>query len=324
MDIDDLSALLGEDVTAASAADIWVVTPEGQAAARLVGEARRLADGLGCYVHAVVAAGAASEAQAAACLACGADRVHVAADAAGYLEAQQPEFVLFDAAESAAAAQLAQRKGAGLITGVRGPLSVDESTRALLGAHPVYDGEYCLDLAVTSTVKIATVVTGDLAEPYRDAGRTGEISVGDTGPAEPRVRDLGPAEHTPPAWRPLSKARVIVSAGRGVRDEEGFALAGELARVLGADLAGDRSALSSGWIDEAHMVDVTGQEVAPAVYLAVGILGDTQHNAAISGARRVIAVHANPAAPVFKAADMAIVSEPKAWTRALLAALGEV
>jgi electron transfer flavoprotein alpha subunit len=60
------------------------------------------------------------------------------------------------------------------------------------------------------------------------------------------------------------------------------------------------------------------------VYLAVGILGDTQHNAAISGARRVIAVHANPAAPVFKAADMAIVAEPKAWMRALLAALGEV
>ena len=322
MDIDDLSALLGEDVMAASAADIWVVAREGQAGARLVGEARRLADGQGCYVHAVVAAGERSEGLAADCIACGADRVHVAADPASYLEAQQPEFVLYAESEAAAAAQFAQLKSAGLITGARGPLSVDESTRALLGAHPVYDGEYFIDLAVTSAVKVATVVTDDLAEPHREAGRSGETIVAETAPGEPRVRDLGPAEHTPPGWRPLSKARVIVSAGRGVRDEEGFALVSELARALGAELAGDRSAMATGWVDETHAVDVTGQEVSPEVYLAVGILGDTQHNAAITGARRVIAVHANPSAPIFRAADMAIVAEPKTWVRELLTALG--
>jgi electron transfer flavoprotein alpha subunit len=45
------------------------------------------------------------------------------------------------------------------------------------------------------------------------------------------------------------------------------------------------------------------------------------HNAAITGARRVIAVHANPEAPIFKAADVAIVAEPGRWAGLVLEAL---
>ncbi len=319
MDIDDLSALLGEDVGAAGAADIWVSAPalEAGPGARLLGEARRLADGLGCYVNAVVG----SETAARQAIALGADRAQVTSDTLRCLEEQTPEFVLFLDTDLAQAAAYAQRVGAGLVAGVQGGLRVDEATRALVGAHAVYDGEYFVERAVTSPIKVAAVVEADLPRPYPDDTRTGEIAVDEAPPAEARVRDLGPADYTPPAWRPLSKARLIVAAGRGVRDEAGFALVRDLAEVLGAELAGDRSALSSGWIDEAHEVGVTGQEVAPELYLAVGILGDTLHNAAITGARRVIAVHPNPAAPIFQAADVAIVAEPKTWVPLLLAAL---
>lgn len=316
MDLDNLSALLGEDVSAETHADLWVVAPDGETGARLVAEARRLADGLGCYVHAV----ANTEAAAPGLFAAGADRVHVTADAVQYLAAQQPEFVLFDAAREAEAAQFAQRAGAGLITNAR-DLSVEEGSRALLGAHPVYGDEYSHTLAVTTPVKVATVVSADLPEPYADPGRSGEVVTDESAATNTAVRDLGPADYHPPIWRPLSKARVIVAAGRGLRDDEGFALARQLAEVIGAELAGDRSALASGWVDEAHEVGVTGQEVAPDLYLAVGILGDTMHNAAITGARRVIAVHANAEAPIFGAADVAVVAEPKAWVRLVLAAL---
>src|SRR5687767_1335949 len=154
MDLDDLSALLGEEADAGGAADIWVVVvgTRDAAGARLLGEARRLADGLGCYVQALVT----SEARAPDAIAFGADRVHVTGDACAYLlEQQQPEFVLFDDAQSAEAAQFAQRQGAGLITAASGPLAVDPTTRALLAAHPVYDGEYFHDRAVISAIKVA-------------------------------------------------------------------------------------------------------------------------------------------------------------------------
>jgi len=323
MDLSDLSALLGEDVTAANNTDVWVVLPApvGSAARpadlALVGEARRLADGLGCYVHAVVG----SEAAAQAAIACGADRAHVTADPAAYLASQQPEFVLFASVENALAGALAQRLKAGLITNTVGPLAIDGDTRALLGSHAVYGGEYFLDLAVTSPVKMATLDTSGLNPPSSDPDRSGEVLLSDLPLAEPRWRDLGPASYQPPQWRPLTKAHTIVSVGRGLRDEEGFVLAQQLAHVLGAELAGDRSAHECAWVDEAHEVGVTGQEVAPDLYIALGIAGDTIHNAAITGARRVLAIHSNPAAPIFKAADLGLVGEPKDVLAQIIAAL---
>jgi electron transfer flavoprotein alpha subunit len=98
-------------------------------------------------------------------------------------------------------------------------------------------------------------------------------------------------------------------------------MARELAGRLGAEVGGDRSARDSGWVDEAHEVGVTSQEVAPDVYLTLGIRGDTVHNAAITGARLVIAVHPAANAPIFQAADAGIVGEPAEFIQALLAVL---
>jgi electron transfer flavoprotein alpha subunit len=138
---------------------------------------------------------------------------------------------------------------------------------------------------------------------------------------EVRVTDLGLVEAEPPIWRPLTKARRIVSVGRALKDAETFALAQQLAAKLGAELGGDRSAFDCGWIDEAHLVSVTGTEVAPDLYIALGILGDTIHNAAIVGAKCVLAVHPNPEAPIFRAADYAVAADPRAVLAALVNAV---
>jgi electron transfer flavoprotein alpha subunit len=315
MDIADLSALLGEAAQGATYSDIWVVLPAADLAqdGALLGEARRLADGLGCYVHALLG----DETAAGQAIALGADRAHVTTDLLGYLAGQQPEFVLLPQAQATLAAQLAQRLGAGLITNTPS-LEIEGETRALRGAHPAYGGQYALELEVTTPVKIATVDVRDWPAPYADSGRTGEVILSDLPAAEAGLASLGPVAHEPPAWRPLQKARTIVAVGRGVGGEAGLALARQLAEALGAEFAGDRSARDSGWIDAAHEVGVTGHEVAPDLYVALGILGDTIHNAAIAGARRVVAVHANPEAPIFKAADVGLVGEPAAIVEAVL------
>jgi electron transfer flavoprotein alpha subunit len=320
MDMDALSQLVGEDLSVASYADIWVVLPDA-GTLPLLGEARRLADSLGCYVHAVIADEALSE----RVIACGADRVHVTDVPGMYLQGQHPEFALYPVSRNAQAAKAAQKHRAGLISDARN-LSIEDSTRALVGSHPVYGGEYFVDVAVTSAAKFATLDPRYLPEPHADPARSGELVPNDFAAPPPQFRDLGPVDFTPPAWRPLTKARVIVAAGRGVRGAEGaaegFALVKQLAEKLGAELAGDRSARDSGWIDEAHEVGVTGVEVAPDLYVAVGIRGDTIHNAAIAGAKRVIAIHPSPDAPIFAVADECVVAEPKALLPQLLARLG--
>ena len=314
MDMTDISTLMGEAVTAENYADLWVALP-ALTAAPLLGEARRLADALGCYVHAVVA----DENLSPPAIAFGADRVHVAAEAVIFLARQQPEFVFFPVSQGRPAAQLAQRLHAGLITDARN-VSIDDSTRALLGSHPVYGGEYFLDLAITSPAKVATLDPRFLPEPFADPSRTGEVTAAPAtdGRLPTAARDLGRVDYAPHPWRPLTKAKVIVSAGRGVKDAEGFALVKQLAARLGAELAGDQSARDSGWVDEAHQVGVTAQEVAPDLYIAIGIRGDTMHNAAITRARQVIAIHSNPDAPIFAVADHGVVANPKEFLPKLL------
>jgi electron transfer flavoprotein alpha subunit len=116
------------------------------------------------------------------------------------------------------------------------------------------------------------------------------------------------AEFTMP--RPqLKDARRIVSVGRQVGDVEA---ARRLAAALGAEFAGAREALDEGYIDESQVVGVTGARVAPDVYIALGIRGDTQHAFGIQDARFVVAVHPDPDAPIFKQADVGIVGDPSA------------
>jgi electron transfer flavoprotein alpha subunit len=316
MDIADLATLLGQDLTSATYSDIWVVLPD-PSALPLLGEARRLADGLGCYVHAVIG----DESQSEKVIALGADRVHVAAVPGLFLHTQRPEFAFFPISRNGQAARAAQHHKAGLITDAR-HLSVDEASRALLGSHPVYGGEYCLDFAITSSAKFATLDARRLPEAYADPNRSGEVVPNEFKVGEPPVRNLGPVDYMPQQWRPLSKAKVIVSTGRGVKDVEGLELVRQLADRLGAALAGDQSARDSGWVDEAHQVGVTAQEVAPDLYLAIGIRGDTIHNAAIANARQVIAIHQNPEAPIFSVADYCVVADPKEFLPKLLAQLG--
>src|SRR5689334_7000418 len=109
MDLSDLSALLGEEANGTTQRDIWVVAQSNLgaielSATALIAEARRLADGLGCYVHVVID----RDILAKQAIALGADRVHVTFERVGYIASQQPEFVLLPSMYNMDAARLAQ------------------------------------------------------------------------------------------------------------------------------------------------------------------------------------------------------------------------
>ncbi|MCK4471404.1 MAG: FAD-binding protein [Anaerolineae bacterium] len=92
---------------------------------------------------------------------------------------------------------------------------------------------------------------------------------------------------------------------------------------MGGQVAGDRGARDAGWIEPEQIVDVRGVTVAPDVYVAVGIRGDTFHNAAIEEAKFIAAIHPDPDAPIFQVADLCLEANPAEVLPALLEALAE-
>jgi electron transfer flavoprotein alpha subunit len=263
----------------------------------------------------------------------GADRVHVAddpnlqyADArcrvlGDLLAAQSPEILLFGATRLAedVAPRLAQRFNAGLLAHCIS-LQLDESERALIGTHPVFNGDY-YELAACPSARpaIATVEPNTFGPPYLDSYRFGEtetVAV-DLSGFESRVRVIGPVDYKPPEV-PLRKARRIVSTGRQAGD---FECVKQLARLLGAHVAGAREALDEGWITEEQVVGAMGESVRPELYVAVGIRGDTYHAFGIRDAKFVVAIHPDKDAPLVKSADAALVGDPRQIITELIEAL---
>ncbi len=336
-----------EGAEAEGGGGVWVVADVVDGAVAPVtlealGAARTLADSLGAYVYGVllgegVADGSATltTSLAQALYQAGADGVRVADHPSlaryalepylgvlsGLVQAEQPEVLLFGATAQGQelAARLAQRAGGGLIEHVVAA-TLDEATRTVQGAFPIYGGEY-FEIAACPEARpqFLTVEPGAFPAPFLDPYRQGEPTMLEVEPVEPAVRVVGPAEDFDPPPVPLAQAPVIVAAGRQAGD---FELVGRLAAALGGQVAGDRGARDAGWIGPEQIVDVRGVTVAPQVYVAVGIRGDTFHNAAIEEAKFIAAIHPDPDAPIFQVADLCLEAEPQEVLPALLEALG--
>ena len=107
----------------------------------------------------------------------------------------------------------------------------------------------------------------------------------------------------------LADADIVISVGRGAKDQAGVDLVKELANDLKAGFGSSRAMVDGGFMPHGKQVGQTGKIVAPNLYMAFGISGAIQHLAGMNGSKVILAVNKDPEAPIFNVADYGIVGD---------------
>ena len=199
-----------------------------------------------------------------------------------------------------------------------GPLEITRQRWAgLLLEEAVLDAPVALLTVATDAVAAVPVATGTAAgEPTAIARHEVPASVADGDLAVRAVETPAGA-----GGASLATARVVVGGGRGVGSAEAFAPLEELAELLGGVVGVSRVVTSEGWRPHTQQVGQTGTKITPELYLACGISGAIQHIAGCSGAKNIIAINTDPAAPMMTRADYAVVGNLHEVIPALVEAL---
>lgn len=318
----------GEDLTLWSGVWVYAEYRHGRlapVALELLGIGRQLADQRGVALSAVLLGSGLGEA-ARELVAYGADTVYLVDDPAlenfsddsyakileDLVRARQPEIVL--AGATAIGRSFIPRVASGLATGLTADctnLEIRDEDGMLLQTRPAFGGNVMATIVCPNTrPQMATVRPRVMQVREPDYDRAGEIV-----PLLPkpewlasRVKVLKSVVEEQDQIN-ICEADIIVTGGRGLENEKGFAVIKKLAAVLGGAVGASRAAVDSGWISYPHQVGQTGKTVCPKVYIACGISGAIQHVVGMQSSEVIVAINKDGAAPIFDVATYGIVGD---------------
>ncbi|TKI04103.1 electron transfer flavoprotein subunit alpha/FixB family protein [Martelella alba] len=238
-------------------------------------------------------------AQVAADIAAAAPRVVLASDAA-------PGRVVLGAA--------AARLDAAIIAAIRGLSFAGDDLQVRRSAA---EGRIIETFAVNGP--LAGIYDGEDAEPA--ATRPAALQPIDTTAPLAALRVVGTVQNETDG-NGLSAAARVIGVGLGVRARDDLAAIEQLAAAAHAEIACSLPVCDDmRWFDASRVVGSTHNQIAPDLYIALGISGQPQHLAGVRDAKVVVAVNNDPDARIFKNCDIGIVGDLYPIVPALTAAL---
>ena len=294
----------------------------------LLGQGRKLADGIGDEVGAVLI-GYNVKPLAQELIAHGAHKVYVYDDEklanynttayskvlCDFFHEVKPNVFLVGATNIGR--DLGPRVANSLKTGLTADctgLSVDEDGKTIVWTRPALGGNIMAEIICPDNrPQMGTVRPNVFKKPEANPSATGEVIE-----MEAKLSDADFMTKFVELIKmggegvKIEEADAIVAGGRGMNGAEPFVDGGilkELADVLGGAVGASRAAVDAGWIDALHQVGQTGKTVGPKLYIACAISGAIQHLAGMTGSDCIIAINKDEDAPIFKVCDYGIVGD---------------
>ena len=202
----------------------------------------------------------------------------------------------------AVAPAVAARLKAGLVTGAVGLPDISDG---FVVKKTVFSGKAFAHVKVLSTIKIISLNPNSYT--IRNGEGIAEVNQLSIPVAAPSINIT--AVHKVSGEVPLTEADIVVSGGRGLKGPENWGLVENLAHVLHAATACSRPVADADWRPHHEHVGQTGVQIAPNLYIAIGISGAIQHLAGVNRSKVIVVINKDPEAPFFKAADYGIVGD---------------
>ncbi|BBO67573.1 hypothetical protein DSCA_15030 [Desulfosarcina alkanivorans] len=247
---------------------------------------------------------------------------HLFADMLGPVFADQsPRLVLFPLTDFGRdlAARVAARARAGLIADCV-DLQADPKGR-IVGLCPAWGGEIMSEItyAPGHGTGYATVQSHGAAgekEPDR-TGRVEHIQLADI-PEASGIR-LVSSKPAPLTDEDLENAGTVVVGGAGLGSMENFGQVRQLAAAMAGQVAATRPPVLDHWVAEDRLIGQTGKTVRPDLLFSVGTSGAVQYTAGITESGTIVAINRDPAAPIFRLADIGVVADAPTFLPLLIA-----
>ena len=154
----------------------------------------------------------------------------------------------------------------------------------LLFTRQMFQGKFSADVSLTGD--------GPWFASFQNGAFRGDQAEAGTAPVEKVAASTARFAPSPrlPSRRPrqavdLTQAEIIVSVGRGIKEQKNIEMAKALADALGGEIAASRPICDAGWLPMERQVGSSGQTVSPKLYLALGISGAIQHIVGMKGSK---------------------------------------